>query len=296
MLTALDHIVLVCPDIEAAVEDYTKLLGIRPVWRAIDSGTATAVFSFHNTSLELLAPAGDGPAADNVRAMVADGAKITTLVYHSDAITQDHHIVQRRGLNPSDITDGSSEDINSELTRQWQRFRIPDDAMAGIKTFVVQPQSPLEPVIASDDAVSALDHLVIQTPNIDRFVANYGARLGLRLALDRKASQWKTHFLFFRIGDCTIEATHRLNESHDVAGTDKIWGLTWATQNIDGAHSRLGDAGIDVSEIRDGRKPGSRVFTVRSGTLGIPTLFIAHTPRDVGSATSNGSPTRQRGV
>ncbi len=295
MLTALDHIVLVCPDIEAAVDDYTKLLGAQPVWRASDSDTATAVFSFHNTALELLAPAGDGAAADKLRAMVADGAKITTLVYRSDSITQNHHVMQRRGLNPSDITDGSSEDLITGQSRQWQRFRIPDDAMAGVKTFVVQTQSSLKPAQTHGDAVSALDHLVIQTPNVDRFVANYGTRLGLRLALDRKASQWKTHFLFFRVGDCTIEATHRLGEVHDTAGTDKIWGLTWATEDLNGAHSRLSDAGIDVSEIRDGRKPGSRVFTVRSGTLGIATLFIAHTPRGVGSAISNGSPTRQRG-
>ena len=279
MLTALDHIVLVCTDIETAVDDYTKLLGAQPVWRASDSDTATAVFSFHNTALELLAPAGDGAAADKLRTLVADGARITTLVYRSDAITQDHHVVQRRGLKPSDITDGSSEDLITGQSRQWQRFRIPDDTMAGIKTFVVQPQAPLETVITRDDAVSALDHLVVQAPNIDRFVANYGARLGLRLALDRRAPQWKTHFLFFRIGDCTIEATHRLDETHDVSGIDKIWGLTWATGNLDAAHSRLGDAGIDVSEIRDGRKPGSRVFSVRSGTLGIPTLFIEHTPR-----------------
>jgi catechol 2,3-dioxygenase-like lactoylglutathione lyase family enzyme len=279
MLTALDHIVLLCPDIETAVADYARLLGVQPVWRARDSGSETAVFSFQNTALELLAPVGEGDTANRLRAMVVDGAKIVTLVYRSDSITQDHHLLQRRGLSPSDITNSTSTDLISGDIRQWQRFRIPDEVMSGVKTFVVQPQALLAPVAGSDDTVSALDHLVIQTPNIDRCVANYGARLGIRLALDRRASQWKTHFLFFRAGDCTIEVVHRLNADHDIAGMDKIWGLTWATRNLEAAHRRLVDAGIDVSEIRDGRKPGSTVFTVRSGTLGIPTLFIAHAAR-----------------
>ena len=33
-------------------------------------------------------------------------------------------------------------------------------------------------------------------------------------------------------------------------------------------------AGVDVSEVRTGRKPGTRVMTVRSGTCGVPTLLV----------------------
>ena len=39
------------------------------------------------------------------------------------------------------------------------------------------------------------------------------------------------------------------------------------------------EAGIDVSEVRTGRKPGTRVMSVRSGTCGIHTLFLERTPR-----------------
>jgi len=31
--------------------------------------------------------------------------------------------------------------------------------------------------------------------------------------------------------------------------------------------------------VRDGRKPGTRVLTVRGGTCGIPTLLVERTPR-----------------
>jgi hypothetical protein len=33
-------------------------------------------------------------------------------------------------------------------------------------------------------------------------------------------------------------------------------------------------AGLDVSEARTGRRPGSHVFTVKNGTDGVPTIFI----------------------
>ncbi len=36
---------------------------------------------------------------------------------------------------------------------------------------------------------------------------------------------------------------------------------------------------LEVSEVRAGRKPGTRVLTVRSGTCGIPTLLVERTAR-----------------
>ena len=33
-------------------------------------------------------------------------------------------------------------------------------------------------------------------------------------------------------------------------------------------------AGIDLSDVRDGRRPGSQVFTVKSHTENVPTLMI----------------------
>lgn len=279
MITALDHFVLVCPEIEAATADYAVLLGVEPAWRAEADGAATAVFALGNTALELMAPSGAGTVADKLRDMTANGAKLTTLVYRSDNLAEDHHLITRRGLSPSAITDSSSQELTSGALRNWQRFRIPDEAMAGLKTFVLQPSQPLEPGLTSTGCVTALDHLVINTPNPERAVATYGARLGLRFALDRTAEQWRTRFLFFRLGGLTLEVIHRLGEDHDPTGNDSIWGLTWKTDDVDAAHARLAEKDLDISEIRTGRKPGTRVFTVRNRTQGVPTLFIDHVPR-----------------
>jgi hypothetical protein len=37
--------------------------------------------------------------------------------------------------------------------------------------------------------------------------------------------------------------------------------------------------GIDVSEVRTGRKPGTRVMSVRNGTCGVQTLLLERSPR-----------------
>ena len=55
---------------------------------------------------------------------------------------------------------------------------------------------------------------------------------------------------------------------------DRLWGLSWRVTDIDATRARLMAAGIDVSEVRTGRKPGTRVMTVRSGTCGVPTLLV----------------------
>jgi catechol 2,3-dioxygenase-like lactoylglutathione lyase family enzyme len=279
MITALDHFVLVCPDLDAAVADYSTLLGLSPAWRAAETGLGSAVFALGNTALELIGPDGAGATADKLREMTLSGAALTSLVYRSDDIGGDHHLMTRRGLMPSEVSETTSKDLATGATRSWKRFRIPDEKMAGLKTFILQPDTPLPVAAAEPGAAMALDHLVINTPNPERAVATYGARLGLRFALDRTAEQWKTRFLFFRLGGLTLEVIHRLGDAHDASANDQIWGLTWETADLAAARARIAAAGLDVSEIRTGRKPGSEVFTVRNGTQGVPTLFIAHTSR-----------------
>jgi hypothetical protein len=44
--------------------------------------------------------------------------------------------------------------------------------------------------------------------------------------------------------------------------------------DAEAARTRLAAAGLDVSEVRPGRKPGTRVLTLRDGTCGVPTLLL----------------------
>ncbi len=281
MLTSLDHIVLVCADIDRGVSDYGVLLGHGPVWRAQSGGVRSALFRLSNTNLEIIAPEQGGPAEARMNEILEGRSGVlTSLAFAADDIDAAHHTLTRRGLSPSEVTDGESVDSLTNARRTWQRFRCADAACAGVKTFILQPQTGALPSPDRGPAsAAALDHVVIHTPNPERNMAQYGARLGLRLALDRTAEAFKARFLFYRIGGVTLEAIQRLGVAADPSGPDEIWGITWKTPDIHAAHARLIAAGLNVSEIRTGRKPGTQVFTVKDGMLGIPTLFLSQAPK-----------------
>lgn len=279
MITGLDHIVLVCPEIVSATAVYEKLLGRKADWRAqVDGGGASALFRLGNTSLELLAPAGEGPLGQRLAEIIQDdGPGLTTLAFASDALSADHHTFQRRGLHPGEVATGHSVHSETGARRDWQRFRIADETAGGLKVFVVEPGAgALQSAPADAGAVHSLDHAVINTSAPDRAIAFYGARLVLRLALDRTNPAWGVRLIFFRTGGLTVEIARRLSEPEDPARPDTFWGLTWGVKDIEAAHNRVAAGGFDVSEIRNGRKPGSRIFTIRNGTLNVPTLFISH--------------------
>ncbi|PKP81287.1 MAG: glyoxalase [Alphaproteobacteria bacterium HGW-Alphaproteobacteria-18] len=279
MITGLDHLVLVCPEINSGVAVYEKLLGRKADWRAdVEGGGASALFRLGNTSLELLAPAGDGPLAQRLADIIdADGPGLKTLAFGSDALAVDHDTFTRRGLEPEPLSKGQSTHTQTGAARAWQSFRIPATKTGGIRVFIIEPrEGALQPLAPAADAVNGLDHAVINTAAPDRALAFYGARLGLRLAMDRTNPDWGVRLIFFRTGSLTIEIAQRLADPEDSAKPDSFWGLTWAVADISTAHARLAASGFDVSEIRKGRKPGSQVFTVRNGTMNVPTLFIAH--------------------
>jgi catechol 2,3-dioxygenase-like lactoylglutathione lyase family enzyme len=280
MITGLDHMVLVCPDIEAGIADYTTLLGAEPVWRHERDGAASALFQFENTALELLAPVGDGDTAARLHEIIAeDGPGLKSIVFGVDDVDAAHHTLTRRGLAPSEAIDQSVQDIGGERTRAWRRFRLADEQTHGVKTLVIKYDTPLEQAGTGDDAVHRLDHIVVTTPNPDRALAHYGARLGLDFKLDRVIEKFATRFLFFKTGELIFEVVNTTKGAPDPSGPDAIMGLTYEVRDLKAAHDRLSKAGRNVSEIRTGRKAGSTVFTVRDGTLEVPTLFIAHAPR-----------------
>lgn len=138
---------------------------------------------------------------------------------------------------------------------------------------LVEASASASPPPASPGLLTALDHVVIQTAAPERALALYGAKAGLDLRLDRTEPRWGTRLMFFRCGDLVVEIMHNL-----AAGVsevpDRLWGLSWRTDDLDAAQARLAAAGIDVSAVRPGRKPGTRVFTVRGATSGVPTLVV----------------------
>jgi len=275
MITGLDHIVLLTRDIDAGVRAYRTLFGCAPAWRNSDDGVATATFTLANTSLELMAPAGASAGAARVRAALEkDGEGLASLALRVDDIDRAHRKLDRVGLQPEAITEAASTDSATGRTLRWRRTRAATEATHGVRLFFLQLDSQRPRSVPDTDApVAGLDHVVIATANPDRATALYGAKLGLDMVRDLTRPDWNTRLMFFRCGDLIFEIMQRPDRPVSDR-PDRLWGLSWRVANADAAHARLAAAGVEVNEVRPGRLPGTRVFTAKSETLGVPTLII----------------------
>ena len=189
-----------------------------------------------------------------------------------------HRRLERLGLKPEDVTDGGSTDAGTGATLAWRRTRAAAAATHGVRLFFLQLHNPRpQPPSVADGAIGGLDHVVVATHQPERAAALYGARLGLDMALDRARPDWG-RLMFFRCGDLIVEVVQRPGQ-HDPAVADKLWGVTWRTADIEATRARLLASGFDASEIRHGRKPGTRVMSLRAGTCSVPTLILQPSPK-----------------
>ncbi|OXE35343.1 MAG: hypothetical protein CGW95_14440 [Phenylobacterium zucineum] len=160
-----------------------------------------------------------------------------------------------------------------------QRLKIEDTA--GVNILLIDPPRSGRPWPQSKTtgpaSVTELDHLVIRTSNPDRALGIYGAKLGLDLRLDRSNSDWGVRQLFFKCGAGMVEFGASLKHPASDA-PDSYGGLAWRVADIAAARHRLITAGLEVSEVRKGRKPGTKVLTVRSGVPAGPALLIEQNP------------------
>ena len=277
MITGLDHVVVLTGDISAGEAAYQSLFGRTPAWRNSGDGAERVLFTLDNATLELMAPSGDGEAAERIRGVLAaQGEGLASLCFRTNDIAKLHRRLDRLTLKPEPVAEVESRDAVTEATLSWKRTRAATDATRGVRMFFLElaKERPLS-VRTGPASITAMDHVVVSTPDPERAAALYGARLGLDMALDRSHPDWG-RLMFFRCGDLIVEVTHRPGKP--AAGTqeqhDRLRGLCWRVADLDATHARLTAAGVDVSEVRTGRKPGTRVMTVRNGTCGVPTLLV----------------------
>ena len=244
MLTALDHLVLRASFIDGPAGAYETVFGR----------------SAHDSRFRL----------GNVGLVIEDEqatAHLSGMVFATESIDRAERLLERRGV-PAD--------------REGGRLMLGREATHQVPIAVTEPEDspPLSPLAGADEAASitALDHVVIRTPNPERAVALYGGRLGLDLRLDRSNPQWNARLLFFRCGDLVVEIAHDLGKGIS-DGPDQLWGLSWRTPDIARCRARLRKAGVELSELRGGRRPGTQVFTVHSHTANVPTIVIGRLDR-----------------
>jgi catechol 2,3-dioxygenase-like lactoylglutathione lyase family enzyme len=232
------------------------------------------LFTLDNTTMELVAPSGEDDNAQRIRSILdAQGEGLASICFRTGDIAKMHRRLDRLTLKPEPVADVESRDAVSNDTMSWKRTRTATETTRGVRLFFLElaKERPLSAQTAAG-AITAMDHVVVSTSDPERAAALYGARLGLDMALDRSHPDWG-RLMFFRCGDLIVEVTHRPGKEKDTS-QDRLRGLCWRVADIDATHARLVQAGVDVSEVRAGRKPGTRVMTVRSGTCGVPTLLV----------------------
>ena len=274
MISGLDHVVVVVNDLAAAAAAYQTLFARTPAWRGSGDGADRVLFTLDNMTLELLSPSGDGATASRIRSVIAEqGEGLASLCFRTIDIGRMHRRLERLLLAPEPIGEAESQDAETGATLSWKRTRAATDATRGVRLFFLEldRERPLS-VHTEAASITAMDHVVVATGDPERAAALYGARLGLDMRFDRSHPEWG-RLMFFRCGDLIVEVVHRPGNDLDPA-RDRLWGLSWRVADADATRARLAAAGVDVSEVRTGRKPGTRVLTVRSSTCGIPTLLV----------------------
>lgn len=279
MLSSFDHVTVVARAIEPAVERYTRLFGREPVWRGEhpELGTRAALFGLSNALVELVAPDERAPEAEAMREYVAArGEGLQAIAFATEDAARCSQTLRDRGLRATPPQPGEARGVDGRV-RQYRTVELSSRATRGLSVFAVERADLAElrlPPPAAGDVPGALDHVVVRTADPEAAIALYGSGLGIRLALDRELGG--TRMLFFRIGGVTVEVVH------DPARTegDVLWGLAYRVRDIDAAYARLGAERFAVSEVRPGKKPQTRVFTLRDGTCGVPTLILRDPARE----------------
>jgi catechol 2,3-dioxygenase-like lactoylglutathione lyase family enzyme len=255
MITALDSIKIATADIATAAAAMERLLG-----RNAAVGEESATLRLDNVAVEL--------------ALAEDGSEgLAGLAFEIANADDAFRACERRALKPSAPVAFAETGTGGTL-REGRHIDLALDATFGVPISLIEYANPPPRANAvGQGAITGLDHIVVRTTHPNRAAALYGARLGLDMRLDRTEPKWGARLMFFRAGDLIVEVVHNLSEEPSDK-PDQLWGLSWRTANIEAANARLKAANFDVSEIRPGRKPGTRVFTVRNNTLGVPTLIL----------------------
>jgi catechol 2,3-dioxygenase-like lactoylglutathione lyase family enzyme len=286
-VTGIDSLLLRADDFEAACSEYTTLFGSAPlrlVARAAPNGPSpagedpSAVFLLGNCALEIRpCHAGETAGLGALRLAVAD-------------VNQCAERLHLRGLAEGSPSAQAWKADSAIIERQALPLRA--ERTRGLPLELVEPPwTQLSSGLSAEGESAAqrseilgIDHAVVRSAQPDATKRLFANELGIRVAFDREFPRWGVRLIMCKLGlpgdpeASVVEIAGALGSSsssaHGSAEQDRFGGITWRVRDADATRERLRAAGLDVSEVRDGRRPGTRVATVRSGTAGVPTLLI----------------------
>jgi hypothetical protein len=157
----------------------------------------------------------------------------------------------------------------------WSLSELVSEELDGLATSRSDRPPPLERV-AHPNGVTALDHVVAISSDLDRTVAALRtAGLDLRRIREEPTPAGAPRQAFFRLGEPILEVVQAPDEAIERTGGDRpafFWGLAFVAPDIEATVASLGDR---VSEVRDAVQPGRRIATLRrSAGLSLPVALI----------------------
>jgi hypothetical protein len=260
-IIALDHLRIAVADLDGEVANYRSLLDREPLWEGEADRRRSAVFGTGNVALLLQEDTGTTGLA-GVRFRVDDLERL-------------RRRLQRVGIDCSDAVDP----LAVRDGKAAQPMVVPAAMQCRGLALGFVARAAATQAEASDDgaAVTGLDHVVIASANAEATAFTLAAQLGMDMRMDISRPEWDARLMFYRCGDLIVEVFQKLSGEAPSPG-DSLYGVSWRIADADAARARLLDRGFDVSEVRSGRRPDTRVLTVRSRTAGVATLLIEHKP------------------
>jgi len=167
----------------------------------------------------------------------------------------------------------------------WALRGIESTELDGLATARSERPPPDEPP-AHPNGVTALDHVVAITPDLERTIAVLqGAGLDLRRVREEPTPAGAPRQAFFRLGASILEVVQEPQEAIERGGgPDRpafFWGLALVAPDLDATVASLGDR---VSEARDAVQPGRRIATLRRAAgLALPVALITPPPAGAGA-------------
>lgn len=148
----------------------------------------------------------------------------------------------------------------------------------GLPTASSDRPPPHEPP-AHPNGITAVDHVVAFTPDLDRTVAVLqGAGLDLRRLREEPTLAGAPRQAFFRLGAEILEVVQQPEAAiEDAGGPAFFWGLALVAPDLDATVALLG--ADRVSEARAAVQPGRRIATLRRAAgLAVPVALMSPKP------------------
>lgn len=165
----------------------------------------------------------------------------------------------------------------------WSLRGVSSTELDGLATTTSHAPAPHaqapEPNAPHPNGITAIDHLVAMSPNLDRGVrALQAAGLDLRRIREQPTPAGAPRQAFFRLGEVILELVQEPDEvlaarTDGTAGPARFWGLALLSDDLEQTLARLGE---HASEARAAVQPGRRIATLRrSAGLAVPVALMS---------------------